>query len=47
MTKRKQKAIENLAHWTAGAILGAGCALTIILMQYIIYGVQYKFFWQL
>jgi hypothetical protein len=47
MTKRKQQAIENLTQWTVGAILGALCFLTFMLMQYIIYDVHWKFFWQL
>jgi hypothetical protein len=46
MTKRKQKAIENLAHWTTGAILGTLCVLTFMLTQHIVHGVYYKFIWQ-
>ena len=43
MTKRKQKAIENLAQWTAGAVLGALCVLSFMLAQYIFYGSHWKF----
>ena len=43
MTKRKQKAMENLARWIAGAMLGTLSVLSFMLAQYIFHGVYWTF----